>query len=88
MQPRRHDFRVVHDEHVAIAQQPRQIAHHGVTRCRRTLVDEQPRRVTRLNRCLCDQPFRKLVVDVGELHAAAIVAIGVLRTARGRGQAG
>ncbi len=71
VQPRRHHFGVVHDEHVTIAQELRQVTHGRIARRRRALVDEQSRRVARLDRNLRDQFFRKFVVDVRKLHAAA-----------------
>lgn len=52
VQARGHDFGVVHDQHIAVTQELREVSHRRIARQRRTLVDEQARRIARLDRNL------------------------------------
>jgi hypothetical protein len=69
-EPRRDDPGLVEHEQVPGAQQLGQVGDATVLGRCAPPIDEQPRGVTRLDRCLRDPIVRQLVVEVGELHPA------------------
>ena len=81
---RREDARVVAHQHVALAQQRRQVGEDVVLeRAGGAAHHEQARRVARLRRRLRDQLVGQLVVEVGQGEAGGRVAHAVLRPRRG-----
>ena len=67
-QSRRDHLGVVDHEQVTVAEQVGQVAHVAMLGRRAPPVDQQTRRVPRLDRVLGDALVGQLVVDVGESH--------------------
>src|SRR5207302_338001 len=71
--PRRHDAGVVDDDELATPQLVRQLGEAAVShRAGRAVVDEQPRVAAPRRRMLRDERGRKLVVQLGDVHARTV----------------